>query len=229
MAALGQQQDNLMRLQAPMSRELRLSPRCLLSPSTSAASSGLSSPASRRFSSSSSNNHSRQSSTDHNMSALSSSFEFSRGPPPPPPPPPPRHGRQGSVHSSTSAEISQYMMQPSIHSRQSSYDSSSKAGPLYHHQPQLHARPTSLDQNNGSSSSLRQKLGAHITRNCSNSRSSQASTPQSNRLTPHFTVLGSKVSPTSLDMGYHTMVNGHGDDEDSPTQSRNQHYKTVLP
>ena len=200
-----------MRLGGPMSREMRLSPRCLLSPSTSATSSGLSSPASRRFSSSSSNNHSRQSSTDHNMSALSSSFEFTRGPPPPPP----RHGRQGSVNSSTSAELSQYMSPPSFHSRQSSLDSSRQ---VIHHQPQLHSRQSSLDQNNGYS--LRQKLGAQISRNCSSSNSKNGSTPQNYRLPPQFTVLGSKVSPTSLDMGYHTMVNGHGDDEESPSNSR---------
>jgi len=198
-----------MRLAGPMSREMRLSPRCLLSPSTSATSSGLSSPASRRFSSSSSNNHSRQSSTDHNMSALSSSFEFTRGPPPPPPPP--RHGRQGSVNSSTSAEISQYMLPPSFHSRQSSLDSTRQ---VIHHQPQLHSRQSSLDQNNGYS--LRQK----ISRNCNSSNSKNSSTPPNYRLPPQFTVLGSKVSPTSLDMGYHTMVNGHGDDEESPSNSR---------
>ena len=211
--------------QGVMTREMRLSPRCLLTPSTSATSSGLSSPASRRFSSSSSNNHSRQSSTDHNMSALSSSFEFTRGPPPPPPPP--RHGRQGSVHSSTSAEISQYMMPqpPSLHSRQSSLDSSNKqqqnqVSHHHHHQPYLHARQSSLDQSSGYS--LRQKLGAQISRGCSSTSTNgkNSSTPPNYRLPPQFTVLGSKVSPTSLDMGYHTMVNGHGDDEESPSNSR---------
>lgn len=208
--------------QGVMTREMRLSPRCLLTPSTSATSSGLSSPASRRFSSSSSNNHSRQSSADHNMSALSSSFEFTRGPPPPPPPS--RHGRQGSVHSSTSAEISQYMMPqpPSLHSRQSSLDSSSKQhqSQVSHHQPYLHARQSSLDQSSGHS--LRQKLGAQISRGCSNTstKGKNSSTPPNYRLPPQFTVLGSKVSPTSLDMGYHTMVNGHGDDEESPSNSR---------
>ena len=213
MAAIGQQQQDVVRLSAPLSRELRLSPRCLLSPTTSGTSSGLSSPASRRFSSSSSNNHSRQSSTDHNMSALSSSFEFTRGPPPPPPPP--RHGRQGSVHSSASAEISQYM---SVHSRQSSLDSSRQAG-VHQHLPQLHhSRLSPLDQHNGYS--LRQKLGAQLPPSGQSSRSCLNSTPLGSRLPPHFTVLGSKVSPTSLDMGYHTMVTGHGDDEESPTQSR---------
>ena len=214
MAALGPPDMRHSGPPGPMTREMRLSPRCLLTPTTSCTSSGLSSPASRRFSSSSSNNHSRQSSTDHNRSALSSSFEFSRGPPPPPPPPP-RHGRQGSVHSSTSMEISEYMV-PFQHSRQSSLDSSQ---PQHqgHHQPHLHSRQSSLDQSNGYP--LRQKMGAQIARGSCNRN---GSTPPNYRLPPQFSVLSSKVSPTSLDMGYHTMVNDHcNDDNDtSPTQSR---------
>ena len=215
---MGPQDVRLSGPPGPMTREMRLSPRCLLTPTTSCTSSGLSSPASRRFSSSSSNNHSRQSSTDHNMSALSSSFEFTRGPPPPPPP---RHGRQGSVHSSTSMEISEYMV-PFQHSRQSSLDSSQ---PQHqgHHQPHLHSRQSSLDQNNGYP--LRQKMGAQIARGSSNRN---ASTPPNYRLPPQFSVLSSKVSPTSLDQGYHTMVNGHCD-ETSPTQSRSSNIGGCRP
>jgi hypothetical protein len=96
------------------------------------------------------------------------------------------------------------------HSRQSSFDSAKQSGSL--HLPQLHPRPSPLDHG---SYSLRQKVAAQISRNGTQSKMGSAHP----NFSGPFTVLGSKVSPTSLDMGYHTMVNGHGKDDESPANS----------
>ena len=91
----------------------------------------------------------------------------------PPPSTSSHHGRQGSIHSSTSNELNQYII-PSVHSRQSS--TSTGGG------------------------------------GCVQRKTSPPLPPRRPPLVTSF-----KLSPTSLDMGYHTMAtNGHDSLESPP-------------
>ena len=111
------------------------------------------------------------------------------------------HGRQGSIHSSTSNEISQYMYHNPTkkqHSRQSSLLDS----PLSANSWSFHSRQSSLE----GISMVRKTSGRRIM-----TPSPLARPPPPPYSTTAFgnSVMLKQMSPSSLDLGYHTMVNNN--------------------
>ena len=197
---------------SPLPRELRLSPRCILNPSGGAGGGEGDSSSSRGVSPFGAGGQRAYSSSQSSLLTTSSSLDLSFGG---------TTGSGGHLHfrqgSTTSAEfdLSHGAVHPppmalhkSYHSRQSSGGTTTSAdsGAPQHNN---HSRQHSLEIG-----------GARRKTSLASSGPRNSATPPSHKMPP-FSAMPSKVSPTSLDMGYHTMMTNtsNGGDSSSPYNS----------